>query len=76
MFNFPLTKSSQQRMVARHCEKQYCQYWILQYVWLFLQDFLQTDSLLNLYMLVKSARTVSCELYLEKRVSIALHMVN
>jgi len=39
------------------------------YVWLFLLDFAQTEKL---YMLVKSARTVSRELYWEKRVYIGL----
>jgi len=42
------------------------------YVWLFLLDFVQTDCLLKLYMLLKSARTVSGELYWEKRVHIGL----
>jgi len=44
MFNFPLTKSLQQRNTARHCktdEKQYFQYRILRL--LFLQDFPQTE---------------------------------
>jgi len=44
MFNFPLTKSSQQRKTARHCktdEKLYCQYWILRL--LFLLDFPRTE---------------------------------
>jgi len=33
MFNLPLTKSSQQRMTARHCRfRTNCQYWMLRLV--------------------------------------------
>ena len=44
---FSTDKNSQQRKTARHCslqnsdEKQYCQYWILG--WLFLLDFTQIE---------------------------------
>jgi len=38
------------------------------YVWLFLLDFVQTDIACSNYMFVKSARTVSRELYWEKLV--------
>jgi len=74
MFNFPLTKSSQQRKTERHCnsdKKQYCQYWIL-YSVVFTRLPASRDCLVKLYMLAKSARTVSPELYLEKRVYIGL----
>jgi len=43
---------------------------IRSYVWLFLLDF--RDSLLKLFMLGKWARTVSRELYWDKRVHIGL----
>jgi len=63
MFNFPLTKSSQQ---------QYCQHWILRLL-VFTRFRANRDCLLKLYsMLVKSSRTVSRELYREKRVYVAL----
>jgi len=42
------------------------------YGWLFLPDFPQTDCLLKLYMLFKSARTVSHKLHWGKRVYIGL----
>jgi len=74
MFNFPLIASSQQRKTARHCKTPMKSNIasIGSYVWLFLLDFVQTDCLLKLYMLLKSARTVSGELYWEKRVHIGL----
>jgi len=57
-------------------EKQYCQYWILRLV-VFTRFPANRDCLLKLYMLVKSARTVSRELYWGKRVHIALtHIVS
>jgi len=48
-------------------EKQYCQWWILRLV-VFARYPANRVCLLKLYMLVKSARTVSRELYWEKRV--------
>jgi len=57
-------------------EKQYCQYWILRLV-VFLLDLAQIDCLLKLYMLVKSAWTVSSELDWEKVSTLGLlHMVS
>ena len=44
-------------------------------VWLFLLDFAQTEIACWNYMLIKSARTVSCELYWEIRVYIGLTSV-
>ena len=74
MLNFPLTKSSQQRKTATDgktpMKSNIASIW--SYVWLFLLDFAQTDCLLKLYMLVKSAWTVSRELRLEKCVYIEL----
>jgi len=66
MSNLPLTKSWQQRKIARHCtnpmkKKQYCQYWALPTA---LPP--NRDCLLKLQVLVKSTRTVSQESYLEK----------
>jgi len=52
-------------------EKQYCKYWILRLV-VCTRFRANRVCLLKLYMLVKSARTVSHELYREKRVYIAL----
>jgi len=72
MFNFPLTKSSQQHCkTSRECKTPMKNNIVSigSYVWLFLLDFAQTEKL---YMLVKSARTVSRELYWEKRVYIGL----
>ena len=70
MLNLPLTKISQQLKTARHCRtpmKSNCQYWMLRLV---VSNWIaeNRDCLLKLYMLVTSARTVSCELYMEKRV--------
>jgi len=75
MFNFPLTKSSQQHKTARHSKilmksNIVC---IGSCVWLFLLDFpLNKDCLLKLYTLVKSARTVFHELCWENHVYIGL----
>jgi len=59
MFNFPLTKSLQQRKTARHCktqdEKQYCQYWILRLV-VFTKFRANRDCLLKLCMLVNKLK--------------------
>ena len=52
-------------------EKQYCQCWILRLV-VFTRFRANRDCLLKLYMLVKSARTVSPELYWEKHVYIGI----
>ena len=52
-------------------EKQYCQYWILRLV-VFTRFCENRDCLLKLYMSVKSARTISCELYWEKCVYIGI----
>jgi len=80
MFNLPdknlaTTQDSQARQNSD--EKQYChcQYWMLRLVVLLPARLpANRDCLLKLYasMLVKSARTVSCEFYLEKRVYIGL----
>jgi len=74
MFNFPLTKSSQQCSTARHCKTLMKSNIVSigSYVWLFLLDFAITDCLLKLYMSVKSAITISCELYWEKCVYIGI----
>jgi len=74
MLKFPLTKSSQQRKTARD-GKTLMRSNIVSigsYLWLFLLGVALTDCLLKLYMLVKSAWTVSRELYLEKGVCIEL----
>jgi len=72
MFNFPLTKSSQQRKTLQNSdENQSCQYWILRFI-VFTRFPANRDCLLKLNMLVKSARTASRELCLEKRVYIGL----
>jgi len=52
-------------------KKQYCQYWILGLV-VFTWFLANRDCLLKLYMLVKSARIVSRELYWKRRVYIGL----
>jgi len=75
MFNFPLTKkvaTTQDRQILRNSdEKQDCQFWILSLV-VFIRFPANRDCLLKLYMLLKSARTVSCELRWGKRVYIGL----
>ena len=77
MFNLPLTKSSQQRKIARHCRTPMKSN-VVSIVVLRLVDFTRfpanRDCLLKLFTLVESVGTagVSCELYLEKRVYIAL----
>jgi len=45
MFNFALTKSSQQRKIARHCKTPMKSNIVSigSYVWLFLLDFPQTE---------------------------------
>ena len=76
MFNFPVTKSSQQRKTARHCKTPMNSIIVVSigsYVWLLLTRFpVNGDCLLKLYMLVKSARIVTLELYWGKRVYIGL----
>jgi len=52
-------------------EKQYCQYWIPRLA-VFTRFPANRDCLLKVRMLVNSARTVSRELYLERRVYIGL----
>jgi len=52
-------------------EKQYCRFWILRLV-VFTKFPAHRDCLLKLYVLVKSFRTVSRELYMRKRVYIGL----
>jgi len=66
-----LATTQDRQTVQNSDEKQYCQYWILGLV-VFTGFPAKRDCLLKLYMLVKSARTVSRELYWEKRVYIAL----
>ena len=68
---FPLTKklaTTQDRQILQNSdEKQDCQFWILRLV-VFTRFPANRDCLLKLYMLVKSARTVSRELHWGKRV--------
>jgi len=67
-------KSSQQRKTARlqnSDEKQDCQFWILRLV-IFTRFPANKDCLLKLYMLVKSASTLSRKLHWGKRVCIML----
>jgi len=70
---FPLTKelatTQDRRILQSSDEKQYCQFWILCLV-VFTRFPTNRDCLLKLYMLLKSARTVSRELYWGKRVYI------
>jgi len=64
--------STQDRQTLQNSdEKQCCQYWILRLV-VFTRFRANRHCLLKLCMLVKSARTVSRELYWEKRVYIGL----
>jgi len=75
MFNFPPTKSWQQRKTARHCKTPMNSKIVSigSYVLLFLTRFpVNRDCLLKLKIIVKSARRVSCELHWEKRVFIGL----
>jgi len=59
MLNFPLPKSLQQRKILQNSdEKQDCQYWIVRLV-VVTRFPPNRDCLLKLYVLVKSARTVS-----------------
>jgi len=69
--NKKLATTQDRQTLQNFDEKQYCQYWILRLV-VFTRYPANSDCLLKLYMLVKSARTVSRELYLEKRVYIGL----
>ena len=75
MYNTPLTKklaTTQDRQILQNSdEKQDCQFCILRLV-VFTRFPANRDCLLKLYMLVKSARTVSRELHREKRVYIGL----
>jgi len=72
---FPLTKklaTTQDRQILQNSDKkQDCQFWILSLV-VFARFSANRDCLLKLYMLVKSARTVSRELHWGKRVYIGL----
>jgi len=74
MFNFPLTKSSQQRKTTWDCKTRMKNIIVRSgsYVWLFLLDFAQTEIACWNYMSVKPARTVTREFYWEKRVYIGL----
>jgi len=75
MFNFPLTKklaTTQDRQILQNSdEKQDCQFWILRLV-VFTRFPANRYCLLKLYMLVKSARTVSRELRWNKRIYMGL----
>ena len=75
MFNFPLTKklaTTQDRQILQNSgKKRDWQFWILRLV-VFTRFPANRDCLLKLYMLVKSARTVSRELHWGKRVYIGL----
>jgi len=60
------TATTQDRQTLQNSdEKQYCRYWILHLV-VFTRFSANKDCLLKLYMLVRSARTVSRALYWEK----------
>jgi len=64
--------TTQDRLTLQNsAEKQCCQYWILRLV-VVTRFPANRDCLLKLYMLVKSARTISCELCFEKHAYIAL----
>jgi len=81
MFNFPLTKSSQQRKTARHCKTRMESNIVSigSYVWLFLLDFPQTEIAWCSSTLLRSA-TVEQFLvsFTGKNVSRVglLHMIN
>ena len=80
MFNLPdknlaTTQESQARQNSDENQYCHCQYWMISLVVLLPARLpANRDCLLKLYtsMLLKSARTVSCEFYLEKRVYIGL----
>jgi len=63
--------TTQDRHPLNSDEKQYCQYWIPRLV-VFTRFRASRDCLLKFHMLGKSAKTVSHELYREKRVRIAI----
>jgi len=66
-----LAKTQDRQTLQNSDEKQHCQYWILSLV-VFARFLANRDCLLKLYMLVKSARTLSREFYWEKRVYMGL----
>jgi len=73
VFNFPPTKklaTTQDRQILQNSdEKQDCRFWILRLV-VFTRFPANRDCFLKLYMLVKSARTVSRQLRWGKRIYI------
>jgi len=75
MFDFPLTKklaTTQDHQILQNSdEKHDCQFWSRRFV-VFTRFPANRDCLLKLYVLVKSARTGSRELYWGKRVWIGL----
>jgi len=76
MLKLPLTKARKKARppdstLQNSDEKQYCQNWILRLV-VVTRFRANRDCLLKLCMLGKSARTVSPELYWERRVYIGL----
>jgi len=71
---FPLTKklaTTEDRQILQNSKKHDCQFWILGLV-VFTRFSANRDCLLKLYMLVKSARTVSRELHWENVSKIGL----
>ena len=72
MFSFPQTKTSQQRKTARHCRTPMKSDIVILRLVFFTRFPANRDCLLKLYKLVKSARTVCREFYLEKRFYIEL----
>jgi len=75
MFKIPLTEklatTQDLQMLQNSDKKQDCQFWILRMV-VFTSLTANRDCLLKLFILVKSARTVSRELHWGKRVYIGL----
>ena len=69
MFNFPLTKNSQQRKTARHRKTRMKNNIVSigSYVWLLLLDFAKTEIAVEV-LYVRSSGTVSRELQWGKRV--------
>jgi len=76
MFNLPLTKSSQQRKTARHCKTSMKSNIVSIGCYICLLPTRlpgNRDCLLKICNSVKSARTVSREFYMKKRVYITLN---
>jgi len=74
MFTFPdkkLATTQDSQTLQNSDVEQYSQYWMLRLV-VFTKFRANGDCLLKLCMLLKSARTISRELYREKHVYVAL----